>query len=119
MGSFQPRRAGARLIHSMSPSSSALPDPSSAAASPSGRVKGREAGAALPLTRPAGMRQPSFLLPLFSLCPVLHPCLEFGVPVLLVRPETFKAAASLAGDRFEANRVSVALRVVVRGGDQQ
>ena len=54
--------------------SSTLPDPSPQAASPSGRVKGRKAGEALPLMRPAGMRQassssphPFVLLFLFSL----------------------------------------------------
>ncbi len=49
------------------PSSSALHDPFPAAASPSGRVKGRRSRAKLhPCTRPAGMRQPGFLF-LFSL----------------------------------------------------
>ncbi|MFN3674165.1 MAG: hypothetical protein ACK4VM_19860, partial [Bosea sp. (in: a-proteobacteria)] len=37
--------AGARLILATSPSSSALPDPSLAAASPFGRVKGRRSRA--------------------------------------------------------------------------
>ncbi len=51
------RRAEARLTSSASPSSSAL-RALPAAASPSGGVKGRETRAKLPLTPPAGMRQP-------------------------------------------------------------
>ncbi len=55
-------RAGARVIPYGSPSSSALPDPSPAAASPSGRVKGRrQPGEASPLRRTAGMRHSAFL----------------------------------------------------------
>jgi ferredoxin-NADP reductase len=97
--------------------SSALPDPSPQAASPSGRVKGRrKPGEASPLTRLAGMRQASSPLVLLFLL-FLFSCAQSVVPVFGRRGQAQPVATSLIGDAPQSAGKGLALTVGIGRGN--